>query len=168
MTGEKLSRVFDLNADDTTFRDEVAKAMVADFVTALGLDVKRFLVGAPLTVFRSEDGSFLVRTWLAVNGEDGDTFPLCENCPGCIKQEQVDVPLTARVPAITGSSFWPGEEGSLRLVQHPDHIAAAESAYRAALEEQARAVAQPSRAVQRAQADLAAAQLGAVSTEVTA
>lgn len=93
MTGQPI--VYQLDSTDDISRDETKHAAVGEFLQAHGIDPMRFMENTPIYVRRHEDGSLWLHTWQAVEGT-----PLCENCPACVKQERVEVPLTAAVPAL--------------------------------------------------------------------
>ena len=99
MTGDQ-TLVYSLFTDQSS-RDEVAKPMVSEFLTAHGVDPMRFPTGNNIDVRRHEDGSLWVHTWQVVP-EGDEKFPLCESCPSCVKQERVVLPLAARVPIVVG------------------------------------------------------------------
>jgi hypothetical protein len=149
--------VYQLDVVDSADRDEIARPMLTAFLKAHGIDPKLFLIGNSISVYRHEDGSFWLETWKAFDG-----YPLCETCPSCVRQEKVVAVLAAPVPAVIGSMVFP-DSGDLPVVQAPDRLAAAESAYRAELEVQAGVVRRSSGIVQ-----MRGEQLQALKSEVQA
>lgn len=126
------TRVYEVAVDGATFRDPAVEAVIAPFLEAHGINSKLFMQGTPITVFRLPDGTFELETWTAL-----PHHPFCDTCPpGCIRRERVVVPLAAPVPVVAGAQVYAVSD--LELVEPSDPIAAAESAYRAALEEMAR------------------------------
>lgn len=134
--------VYQLDTSDDTWRDDLARTMVNDFVTAHGIDPKLFMIGTSLLVYRRADGTFWLHTWQAL-----PDHPLCETCPSCIRQEPVVVPLAAPVPAVAGACFSDLQGANPAVAEPVDDLAAAESAYQAVLEGQSRAVERMSQLV---------------------
>lgn len=67
------------------------------FLYAHGIRKAHFIMGNKIVVRLHEDDTLWLHTWQAVEGR-----PRCENCPACIQQEQVVVPLAAPVPNVPG------------------------------------------------------------------
>lgn len=68
-----------------------------EFLYAHGIRVGHFIMGNSILVRQHEDDTLWVHTWQAVEGR-----PMCEHCPGCMKQERVVVPLAAPVLNVRG------------------------------------------------------------------
>jgi hypothetical protein len=70
-----------------------------NFLYAHGIRKMHFIMGTSISVRQHEDDTLWVHTWQAVEGR-----PMCENCGnrGCIKQEEVVVPLAAPVLNVPG------------------------------------------------------------------
>ncbi len=147
--------VYTLDTTDETFRDEYAKAMVTAFLKAHGVDPKRFPVGNSIRVMRRESGGFQVRLWQTTS----DKAPLCPSCELCLELEQVSVPLAAGVPLVAGHHVYADAPDDLPKAAPEDPVAAAESAYRAALSSLHMATENLSRQV-RVRADQLAAAKG--------
>lgn len=81
--------------------DKAAVAVCGKFLRAHGIEPAAWLIGNELVVRIRCDGSRWLSTWRAVGNESLTT--LCENCPSCVKQERMDVPLAAPVPMLPGA-----------------------------------------------------------------
>lgn len=121
--------IYLLDADDTLFRDETARGLVVDFLNAHGIDPNRFVVGTKIEVRRHDDGGLWVHTRVAPEG-----MPVCESCESCVKTRPVVMPLSGPLPAVAWSLLRPADANGVEWAQPADRVAAAESAYRAALE----------------------------------
>ena len=97
-----------LEWDSALHHDSLSQANVARFgrfLEANGLDPQAFMLGNEVTVRVRSDGSLWLDTWVAVRSDGDDPYPLCENCPHCVKQKRVVVPLVAQVPAALATGF---------------------------------------------------------------
>jgi hypothetical protein len=142
-------RVYCLDTDEAGNRDPIARSMITTFLTAHDIDPMLFMVGTSFNVYRHADGTFWLETWQA-----RPEWPLCETCPGCALQDRVEKPLVAPVPIVAGASLFSLDGEGPDFVEPENALAAAESAYRAALEQHAIDVGNSSRMVSRRREEL--------------
>lgn len=86
------------------YRDASAEEqrLLADFLRAHDIEPMAFVEGNSLCVVVRADGSQWLSTWRAV-GNNIMEAPVCPHCPTCVKQERVEVPLTAAPPIVRGA-----------------------------------------------------------------
>ena len=91
--GKKL---YTLHTTDEQNKDPEQQAQIMRFLRAHGIDPELVLVGNgnALDVIQTADYRLWLRAWRATDKSMVD----CPHCPGCIKQEQVIVPLVAAPP----------------------------------------------------------------------
>ena len=99
--------VFQLDTRDFLQRPDAEREAVIAFLAAHGIPSQRFLVGCggvSIYVRIGPDGAPWLDTWRVVAGNDGATIR-CEHCPGCVRQERVEMPLAVALPQVADAFY---------------------------------------------------------------